>query len=100
MIVIRIRLMVKIIAVAEVRILILLPLFSETNFEIDIGIARVAIVSKSEYVGVAIVYKLIPYSPIILVYTILIINPSILVKKPLPIRINVDFINKFLSFTD
>lgn len=41
------------------------PLFSETSFDIEIGMARVAIVSKREYVGAAIAYKLIPYSPII-----------------------------------
>jgi len=43
------------------------PLFSETNLDIEIGIAKVEIVSNNEYVGVAIVNKLIPYSPIILV---------------------------------
>ena len=43
------------------------PLFSDTNLEIEMGIARVDMVSNNEYVGVAIVNKLIPYSPIILV---------------------------------
>ena len=52
---------------ALVNILMLLPLFSLTNFEIDMGIASVDIVSNKEYVGKAKVYKLIPYSPIILV---------------------------------
>lgn len=52
---------------ADVRILIERPLFSDTNLEIEIGIASVDIVSNKEYVGVAIVNKLIPYSPIILV---------------------------------
>lgn len=57
----------KIKNVADVRILMERPLFSDTNLEIEIGIARVDIVSNNEYVGVAIVNKLIPYSPIILV---------------------------------
>ena len=50
---------------ADVRIRMERPLFSETSFDIEIGMARVAIVSKREYVGAAIAYKLIPYSPII-----------------------------------
>ena len=57
----------KIKKVADVSILMERPLFSETNLDIEIGIAKVEIVSNNEYVGVAIVNKLIPYSPIILV---------------------------------
>lgn len=61
------RLMLIIKNAALVSILIDLPLFSETSLDIEIGIASVAIVSNKEYVGTAIEYKLIPYSPIILV---------------------------------
>ena len=57
----------KIKNVADVRILMERPLFSDTNLEIEMGIARVDMVSNNEYVGVAIVNKLMPYSPIILV---------------------------------
>ena len=57
----------KIKKVADVSILMERPLFSDTNLDIEIGIAKVEIVSNNEYVGVAIVNKLIPYSPIILV---------------------------------
>ena len=64
---INIKFIVNIIVAAVVKIRILRPLFSATNLEIDIGIAKGAIVSNNEYVGVAIVYKLIPYGPIILV---------------------------------
>lgn len=59
-IIIRIKLIKSMRDAADVSILILLPLFSATNFDIDIGIARVAMVRSREYVGVAIVYKLIP----------------------------------------
>ena len=41
-------LIVKIIAAAVVNILILRPLFSATNLDIEIGIARVAIVNSNE----------------------------------------------------
>ena len=98
MIIIRIKLIKRIKAAAEVKILMLLPLASATSFDIDMGIASVAIVKSREYVGVAIVYKLMPYGPIILVKTILMIKPRILVAKPLMIRIRVDLINK-LFFT-
>ena len=60
MIIIRIKLIKSMRDAADVSILILLPLFSATNFDIDIGIARVAMVRSREYVGVAIAYKLIP----------------------------------------
>ena len=40
--------------------------YLENNVK-NAGIAKVEIVSNNEYVGVAIVNKLIPYSPIILV---------------------------------
>ena len=60
MILIRIKLIARIRAAADVSILILLPLDSATNFDIDMGMARVAMVRSNEYVGVAIVYKLIP----------------------------------------
>ena len=43
-----VKLIMIIIAAALVKILILLPLFSDTNFEIEIGIARVEIVKNSE----------------------------------------------------
>ena len=55
----------KIKKAADVRIRMERALFSETSFDIDIGMASVAIVSKREYVGAAMAYKLIPYSPII-----------------------------------
>ena len=91
---INIKLIVNINAAALVKMRILRPLFSATNFDIEIGIANVDMVKSREYVGVAIVYRLIPYGPIILVKTILIIKPNILVRKPLIISINVDFTNK------
>ena len=62
---IRMKLIERIKNAADVRIRIDLFLFSDTNFEMEIGMASVAIVKSSEYVGVAIVNKLIPYSPMI-----------------------------------
>ena len=45
---------------------VLIREYFEKNMK-NAGIAKVEIVSNNEYVGVAIVNKLIPYSPIILV---------------------------------
>lgn len=48
MMIINIALIPNINAAADVRIRMLLPLFSATNLEIDIGIERVAIVKSKE----------------------------------------------------
>lgn len=55
MMIIRMALILNIRAAAEVRIRMLLPLFSATSLEIEMGMERVAIVKRREYVGVAIV---------------------------------------------
>lgn len=76
-------------------ILTLLLFPSAINLDIAKGIAIVAIVIKSEYVGMTIAYKLTPSSKMILVYRILMINPKHFVTNPPKIKIIVDDINLF-----
>ena len=88
----------------EKTIFLLRTVFSLTSFDILIGRAKEAKVMNKLKVGVTIVYKLIPSSPITRVYKTRITKLSILVMNP-PIKriiidvLNVSFFNIHLSYS-
>lgn len=88
----------------EKNIFLLRVVFSLTIFEMLTGKAKVANVINKLYVGVTIVYKLMPSSPMVLVYKTRITKPRILVIKPPISKIKIDvlkvsFFNIHLSYS-
>ena len=74
---------------------LLLYLLLEINTFKAVGSPNIAILFNKRKVGLIMEYSPIPFVPINLVKTILIINPRNLVKKPPIISIKVDLTNLF-----